>query len=260
MDINEGEKMIKFACPYCSTKLEPFLQCNNCGFVGEIKNKHYHLHRYDETWQECLGQIEAAKKADIKFKEVTPVLANEETIKGKNINDLLFNKTMEILGNINNKEFLEIGGQTGWATKRFIEKGAGLGINLEINEEISPPTCDKYIAVVGDGYYLPFTDNQFDFVFDSAALHHFEDKPAILKQVHRVLKDDGLYMSQANPPRMGEEDDDRKRYMDNFGLIETMPTQKEYESYFMEVFGNINFVNVEINMVMWAKKKDIEKL
>ena len=167
--------MIEFACPYCAEKLiKHTLRCSNCNFLGEFKDGLYHLHRNDETWQKCLGQIEAVKRADVKFKE--EYSNKKPPSNGNNINSLMFDKIMEILGGVKGKTFLEIGGETGWATKRFIEKGADLGINLDIHSATAPPTEGKYIAVLGDGYYLPFADKQFDFVFDCAALHHFEDK------------------------------------------------------------------------------------
>ena len=249
--------MIEFACPVCHNELDQYLKCTSmlCDFIGEFKDGLYHLHRNDETWQKCLGQIEAVKRADIKFKE--EYSNKKPPSNGNNINSLMFDKIMEILRDIKGMTFLEIGGQTGWATKKFISRGADLGVNLDITKENMSPTEDRYISVLGDGYYLPFADKQFDFVFDCAALHHFEDKVAMLKEARRVTKDGGFYVSQGNPPRDHEIDDDRKRYMDDFGLIETMPTQEEYEEYFLNSYKNINFVNVGTNMVMWAKKQEV---
>jgi 2-polyprenyl-3-methyl-5-hydroxy-6-metoxy-1,4-benzoquinol methylase len=43
---------------------------------------------------------------------------------------------------------------------------------------------------------LPFTDAEFDFVFDMGCFHHVEpeDRKKFISGVHRVLKQDGLYM------------------------------------------------------------------
>ena len=252
--------MIKFACPVCHNELDRDLECANCSFSGEFKDGFYHLHRNDETWEKCIGQVEASERAAKKSREETPELLVKTGIESKNINALMFDKIMEIMGDVNGKSFLEIGGLSGWATKKFIEKGADLGINLDIHSATASPTDGKYIAVLGDGYYLPFADKQFDFVYDCAALHHFEDKLAMLKEAHRVTKNDGFYVSQGNPPRDHEIDVTRKKYMDDFGLIETMPMQKEYQSYFMEVYSNFNFLPVGINIIWWAKKQEIPRI
>lgn len=38
---------------------------------------------------------------------------------------------------------------------------------------------------------LPFSDNYFDFIFSSSTLEHIDDKVSVLKEMRRVLKDDG---------------------------------------------------------------------
>ncbi len=39
---------------------------------------------------------------------------------------------------------------------------------------------------------LPFEDNSFDAVFLYTSLHHIEDKPRAMKEIMRVIKDDGF--------------------------------------------------------------------
>ncbi len=49
---------------------------------------------------------------------------------------------------------------------------------------------------VENAVYLPFEDEQFDFVFDMGCFHHIsvEDRKRFLRGVHRVLKPEGRYL------------------------------------------------------------------
>lgn len=251
---------IKFACPCCISLLDINLKCPSCQFIGKFEDKKYHLHRYDKTWEECVEQVNAARKAE---KDVPapnnintpPQIVKPEDNEAVKINTRMQDTILEILGDIKGKTMLEIGGASGWATKRFIREGVEFGVVIDIDHTLMIASEDKMVSVIGDGYYIPFPDEQFDFVFDCSALHHFVRKIDVLKQIKRVLKKGGYYASQGNPPRTRwNEDKDRKRYWDKYGLIETMPTQVEYRSFFMEVFGNVEFVPVGNNMVMSTVK------
>ena len=46
--------------------------------------------------------------------------------------------------------------------------------------------------VVADGHFLPFRDGMFDGVWIQAVLEHVLDPPAVVAEIHRVLKPDGL--------------------------------------------------------------------
>jgi len=51
---------------------------------------------------------------------------------------------------------------------------------------------DKVILVLGSFYNLKLPDKSLDFVFMSAALHHADDPNALLSEVRRVLKPEGV--------------------------------------------------------------------
>ena len=46
--------------------------------------------------------------------------------------------------------------------------------------------------VVADGHFLPFRDGVFDGVWIQAVLEHVLDPPALVAEIHRVLKPSGL--------------------------------------------------------------------
>ncbi|MBP9853690.1 MAG: class I SAM-dependent methyltransferase [Candidatus Omnitrophica bacterium] len=45
--------------------------------------------------------------------------------------------------------------------------------------------------IVGNAYALPFEDKSFDFVVCNGVLHHLDSPELALKEIHRVLKNDG---------------------------------------------------------------------
>ncbi|RVE76793.1 hypothetical protein OJAV_G00012170 [Oryzias javanicus] len=49
-------------------------------------------------------------------------------------------------------------------------------------------------CVLADEEFLPFRDNSFDLVVSSLSLHWINDLPGALKQIHRVLKPDGVFI------------------------------------------------------------------
>jgi len=52
---------------------------------------------------------------------------------------------------------------------------------------------------VMDGYHTSFPDNSFDLVCLSNSLHHVNDIPALLKEILRIKKDDGVILISEMP-------------------------------------------------------------
>lgn len=258
--------MENLACPYCFKQITMSyspecgrikLFCERCDFSVKDKIPYYTLHRFDDSWSKCIGQVKAVRKAEnscASYQVPATEVQKQHSNRSVDMNEEMIKICLSKIGNVKAKVFLDLGGSTGWASLRFIKEGAFKGYLIDIDPKLLGSFDDNIISILGDGYNIPLIDNCLDFVFDCSALHHFEDKPAVLRQIKRVLKPGGIYVSQGNPPRMGENDDDRVRYMNDFGLIETMPTHKEYNDYFMEVFGNHEVIQIEDNTVMVAIK------
>lgn len=252
---------IAFACPYCFDRLDDELMCG-CGFKGFKKSDYYCLYRNDESWQECEGQKKAVEKATsgTQGKETVYTRMGNEEVHTDNVNKYMHDKCIELMGGVKDKVFLDIGGQTGWASKRFIDKGARYGALIDIEDRYFMTNPDSFVNVLGNGYHLPFCDNQFDFVFDCSSLHHFIDKSKLMKEIYRVLKDGGCFVNQGNRPRpQGHSNDAEKKYMDDYGLIETWQTKEEYDRDYNEIFSSTEYHpirEIDTNMVVIAYKNE----
>jgi ubiquinone/menaquinone biosynthesis C-methylase UbiE len=51
---------------------------------------------------------------------------------------------------------------------------------------------DRIIPVLGDAHDLPFDDDFADFIISRGSYHCWEDKVQVFKEIHRVLKKDGI--------------------------------------------------------------------
>lgn len=51
---------------------------------------------------------------------------------------------------------------------------------------------ERIIPVLGDANKIPFEDNFADFVISRGAYHCWEDKPRVLREIHRILKKGGV--------------------------------------------------------------------
>lgn len=68
---------------------------------------------------------------------------------------------------------------------------------IKITEEkMKKLGCDAHFFV-SNSMPLPFEDNTFNIVFSSMVLHHFtdEEKIVVLKEIYRILKPNGKYVS-----------------------------------------------------------------
>ncbi|KAJ8246161.1 hypothetical protein GJAV_G00264360 [Gymnothorax javanicus] len=61
---------------------------------------------------------------------------------------------------------------------------------LKLKKETGIPTH----CVMADEEFLPFRDNTFDLVVSSMSFHWINDLPGALRQIHQVLKPDGVFI------------------------------------------------------------------
>jgi len=90
---------------------------------------------------------------------------------------------------LQDKDILEIGAGISLFAEKLSEKNRV--ILTDINETLlnqNPKSCD---LVVADAENLPFPEKSFDFIYLIGILHHLPDQSKGLKEIRRVLKEDG---------------------------------------------------------------------
>lgn len=112
--------------------------------------------------------------------------------------NIIFERMMEKLGDIENKIVLDFGCGEGWLSKILLRKGAKV-LAFDISEEAvkklqtkSDNFNSKYSITVNQmtAENLSYDDNSFDYIVGTAILHH-TDLNASSKEIHRVLKKGG---------------------------------------------------------------------
>jgi 2-polyprenyl-3-methyl-5-hydroxy-6-metoxy-1,4-benzoquinol methylase len=104
---------------------------------------------------------------------------------------------LEFIEDPANKKCLEIGCDKG-VTSYFLRKGGGLWLSTDIdrnNVETTKRLVKENVLYFGEGK-LPFLNRSFDMILAIDTLEHIEDDEGFLKDLHRILKDEGtLYIS-----------------------------------------------------------------
>jgi ubiquinone/menaquinone biosynthesis C-methylase UbiE len=73
-------------------------------------------------------------------------------------------------------------------------KISGIDISPEMIKQADHRLAGKARLVVGDSELLPWPDREFDAVICIFSFHHYPRPTAVLKEMSRVLKPDGLFL------------------------------------------------------------------
>ena len=93
-------------------------------------------------------------------------------------------------------DVLEIGAGTGVNFKYYDDKKVAsiTAIDKEINKAAERKGLGRVKSIVGDAANLPFEDDSFDTVIETLMLCSVNDEQAVLKEIKRVLKPDGIFV------------------------------------------------------------------
>ena len=91
-------------------------------------------------------------------------------------------------------ELLDIGCGGNHLVKSYSEKGTGVDVHPWNGVDI----------VIKDSSKLPFEDEKFETVTILAALNHITNRDDVLKEVHRVLKKDGILIITMLGPKFSK--------------------------------------------------------
>ncbi|WP_105619562.1 class I SAM-dependent methyltransferase [Vallitalea okinawensis] len=96
---------------------------------------------------------------------------------------------------------LDIGTGNGVFLKALLAniKSYNRAIGCDVTKEILHIAREKLkdeevTLLLADGAKLPFLDEEFDLITISNSLHHFENVDKVIREVYRVLKEDGLFV------------------------------------------------------------------
>ena len=102
-------------------------------------------------------------------------------------------KIIEVLGDIFNKEIVDIGGGTGTLASKFIDLGARVSI-VDPEERMTSIAKEKNNKINILNEYsngISLSDNSIDIIIMRDAFHHIMSKKETLKECKRLLKKDG---------------------------------------------------------------------
>ncbi|WP_062104371.1 class I SAM-dependent methyltransferase [Bacillus niameyensis] len=125
----------------------------------------------------------------------------------------LFNTELErpamlkcLPNNLNNMQVLDAGCAAGWYTNELVGRGAKV-----VATDLSPKMVEAAKRRVGSkvevrcldlSVDLPFTDNSFDIILSSLALHYLEDWRKTFAEFQRILKPSGFLLFSVHHPFM----------------------------------------------------------
>ncbi len=116
--------------------------------------------------------------------------------KEKYLNSFEQGKIFELLGEIKNKEVLDIGAGTGRLTNILAQKGAKVTA-LDVSRKMLEVLHRKNLLIkiiIGDAENLLFKDKSFDLVVSTFLIIHLKDLTKYFNEVYRILKNDGLFL------------------------------------------------------------------
>lgn len=179
--------------------------------------------------------------------------------KEKYLNSFEQNKILPLLGDIKDKQVLDIGAGTGRLSLQLVKGGAqvmALDVSAKMLELIKRKN-KKIQTTVADAESLPFDNGSFDVVTAAFLVVHLKDPTRFFDEVYRVLKDGGRFVvtniNQKDPPEVKTKEGDI--IIESFyhrpekikEILESLAFQVE-----QEVFVKEN--DVWVNQILSAKK------
>lgn len=142
-------------------------------------------------------------------------------------------KGFELLGrhDFRGKTVLDLGAFAGFVGMQCRLLGASRVVLIDLFKEAFHPSFER---VVGDKTYLPFKDEYFDFVVTRDVLHHGLLNECV-KEVHRVLVPNGIFISVEEPCISSKDDEQKVLIRDckvelDLGIDERRPNILQYQS------------------------------
>jgi ubiquinone/menaquinone biosynthesis C-methylase UbiE len=153
-----------------------------------------------------------------------------------------------LLPNIEGKTVLSIGCGSGEDSIYLKRLGAARSVGIDMSDAMidiamnSYPECEFHVMNMEA---IGFSDNSFDFVYSSLAIHYIEDWSKVFMDVHRILKPNSSFLfSCGHPLRFAMEDTCDEEYS-----IRTLQIKEKTDTREVTITGDY-----------FAKRKTIDAL
>jgi ubiquinone/menaquinone biosynthesis C-methylase UbiE len=153
-----------------------------------------------------------------------------------------------LLPNIEGKTVLSIGCGSGEDSIYLKRLGAARSVGIDMSDAMidiamnSYPECEFHVMNMEA---IDFSDNSFDFVYSSLAIHYIEDWSKVFVDVHRILKPNSSFLfSCGHPLRFAMEDTCDEEYS-----IRTLQIKEKTDTREVTITGDY-----------FAKRKTIDAL
>lgn len=177
------------------------------------------------------------------------------------LSDLWLDKYQEIVDKIPKGNCLDLGCGLGQYTKYFLDKGFNVtscDISPEVLKRLKENIKEAITLELDMSEKLPFPDNSFDLVFANLSIHYFDMETTIslLKEIKRILKDEGYFIGSVNSLKTFKFLKEPKKLEDNYygeGSRFVRLWNKEQFDYFFKDFKEV--VLEEVTTTRWNKTK-----
>jgi len=89
---------------------------------------------------------------------------------------------------------LDVGCSTGNELVKYTEMLDGEFVGLDNKAKFLSDNKNKANFIIGDARRLPFQDETFEVVTATEVIEHFEEGEAFIKETHRILMNDGIFI------------------------------------------------------------------
>ena len=153
-------------------------------------------------------------------------------------------QAIELMGIQPSATVIDIGCGSGWAARLMAEKAReGRVVGIDVSDEMIRVARESSTSVsnaefqVASAEQLPFETGEFTHAFSMESLYYYDDIPAALKEIRRVLRSGGRFITVLD---LYEENAPSHQWIDQLKV----PVHLLSESQYCSMFASAGFSNV----------------